>query len=405
MGNRRTELTQDNFLPFALPSIGEEEIAEVVDTLRSGWITTGPKVKRFESAFAAYVVTEHAIAVHSCTAGLHIALTAVGVGAGDEVIIPTLTFCSIANVVVHLGAQPVLVDIGPEYNLTAGVVEEAITPKTKAIIPVHYGGHPCDLGSIYRLAAQHHLAVIEDAAHAAGATYNGQKVGSDVLEKDFPDLKRVVVFSFYATKNMTTGEGGMIVTADSELADKMRLLSLHGMSHDAWKRYGKSGSWFYEVTLPGYKYNMTDIQAALGIHQLKKLDTFNSQRRSIAALYDTAFADLKGVQIPWENKSEGNVYHLYPLLLDLEQLEIGRDDFINKLVDSGIGVSVHFIPIHLHPFYRDAFGYTHGNFPNAEQFFSRVVSLPNYPKMSPRDVERVIESVYAVLRYACERIT
>jgi len=370
----------------------------VVDTLRSGWITTGPKVKRFESAFAAYVVTEHAIAVHSCTAGLHIALTAVGVGAGDEVIIPTLTFCSIANVVVHLGAQPVLVDIGPEYNLTAGVVEEAITPKTKAIIPVHYGGHPCDLGSIYRLAAQHHLAVIEDAAHAAGAAYNGQKVGSDVLEKDFPDLKRVVVFSFYATKNMTTGEGGMIVTADSELADKMRLLSLHGMSHDAWKRYGKSGSWFYEVTLPGYKYNMTDIQAALGIHQLKKLDTFNSQRRSIAALYDTAFADLKGVQIPWENKSEGNVYHLYPLLLDLEQLEIGRDDFINKLVDSGIGVSVHFIPIHLHPFYRDAFGYTHGNFPNAEQFFSRVVSLPNYPKMSPRDVERVIESVYAVLR-------
>ncbi|UCD37833.1 MAG: DegT/DnrJ/EryC1/StrS aminotransferase family protein, partial [Fidelibacterota bacterium] len=242
-------MTQRDFLPYALPSIGEEEIAEVVDSLRSGWITTGPKVKLFESEFADYVKAKHTIAVNSCTAGLHIALAALDVGPGDEVVVPTLTFCSTANVVVHLGARPVLVDIGSEYNLTADSLREAITPNTKAVIPVHYGGKPCDLAPIYEVAAEHKIAVVEDAAHAAGATYSGHKIGSDLLQQDFPELKRVVVFSFYATKNMTTGEGGMIATSDDELASEMQLLSLHGMSHDAWKRYGKSGSWFYEVTL------------------------------------------------------------------------------------------------------------------------------------------------------------
>jgi dTDP-4-amino-4,6-dideoxygalactose transaminase len=391
-------LLKENYLPYALPSIGEEEIAEVVDSLRSGWITTGPKVKRFESEFAAYISTAHAIAVNSCTAGLHIALSALGIGPGDEVIVPTLTFCSTANVVVHLGAKPVLVDVGAQYNLTAEAVKKAITARTKAVLPVHYGGMPCDLMPIYEEADRHSLAVVEDAAHATGAAYRGKKIGSDALQDEFPNLKRAVVFSFYATKNMTTGEGGMVTTADPDLASDIRLLSLHGMDQDAWKRYGKSGSWFYEVTLPGYKYNMTDIQAALGIHQLKKLDSFNERRQSIAATYDKAFTDLRGVLPPWDSSAEGNVFHLYPLLLVPEELNHSRGEFIASLTAAGVGVSVHFIPVHLHPFYQDSLGYRDGDLPNAERFYSRIISLPNYPKMSQQDVERVIDTVHKVCK-------
>ena len=270
------------FLPYALPSIGEAEIAEVVDSLKSGWVTTGPKVKRFETDFSAYVDARHVIAVNSCTAGLHIALTALGVGPGDEVILPTLTFCATANVVVHLGARPVLVDIGEDLNVRLDAIKAAITPRTKAIMPVHYGGQACDLEAIYSIAQQHRLAVVEDAAHAIGSTYGEFKIGSSRLAARFGEaaLRRsVAVFSFYATKNMTTGEGGMIAAHDDALADKMRILALHGMSRDAWKRYTSAGSWFYEVVAPGYKDNMTDIQASLGIHQLQRLEGFIATRQ------------------------------------------------------------------------------------------------------------------------------
>jgi len=388
---------RNTFLPYALPYIGEEEIAEVVDTLRSGWITTGPKVKRFESDFAEYIGAKHAIAVSSCTAGLHVALAALGIGQGDEVIVPTLTFCSTANVVVHLGARPVLVDVGDDFNVTPEAIETAITPNTKAIIPVHYGGQACDLDAIYEIAAHYNLAVIEDAAHAVGATYHGYKIGSDALQRKFPYVKRVCVFSFYATKNMTTGEGGMITTTDDELAEKMRLLTLHGMNRDAWKRYTSSGSWYYEVVIPGYKYNMTDIQAALGIHQLRRLDSFIEKRQYYARLYDEAFVNLPEVETPITYPDRNHVYHLYVVRLNLDQLSVDRAQFIEELRARNIGASVHFIPVHLHPFYQGRFGYKRGDLPKAEAIYDRIISLPLYPRMTEEDVQDVIRAVYQVV--------
>jgi dTDP-4-amino-4,6-dideoxygalactose transaminase len=381
------------YLPYALPAIGEEEIAEVVDSLRSGWITTGPKVKRFEGDFAGYVGAKHALAVSSCTAGLHIALTALGVGPADEVIIPTLTFCSTANVVVHLGARPVLVDVDEDLNISAEAVRAAITPRTKAIMPVHFAGQACDLSAIYALAREHGLAVVEDAAHAAGSTYHGLKVGSDALHGRAPGVRHAVVFSFYATKNMTTGEGGMVTTADDALAEDMRLLSLHGMSRDAWKRYTSSGSWYYEVVMPGYKDNMTDIQAAIGIHQLPRLEGFVAVRQRYARLYDEAFADLPGLATPVRHSDRNHVYHLYVVRLDPSRLGIDRAGFIDALKDHNIGTSVHFIPVHLHPFYRERFGYRRGDLPAAEAIYDRIVSLPLYPRMTEEDVDDVIRAV------------
>ena len=393
---------RDSFLPFSLPTIGEEEIAEVTDSLRSGWITTGPKTRRFEEEFREYIGAKHAIAVNSCTAGLHIALAALGIGSGDEVIVPTLTFCSTANVVVHLGARPVLVDVGEDFNVTPEAIERAITPRTKAIIPVHYGGQPCDLEAIYTIAARNNLAVVEDAAHAVGATYHGFKIGSDALPlsllgRERQRLRIVTVFSFYATKNMTTGEGGMITTADDELAERMRLLSLHGMSRDAWKRYTSTGSWYYEVLLPGYKYNMTDIQAALGIHQLRKLDDFIAIRQRYARMYDEGFADLPEVERPIIHPDRTHTYHLYVIRLNLERLTINRAQFIEELKALNIGTSVHFIPVHLHPFYRETFGYRLGACPVAERIYERIISLPLFPRMTEDDVRDVIHAVKDVV--------
>lgn len=388
---------RQTFLPFSTPCIGEEEIAEVIDSLRSGWITTGPKTKRFEEEFREYIGARHAIAVNSCTAALHIALAALGIGPGDEVIVPTFTFCSTANVVVHLGARPVLVDVGEDFNVTPEAIERAITPKTKAIIPVHYGGQPCDLEAIYAIAADHNLPVVEDAAHAVGATYHGHKIGSDSLRPATGDLRIVTCFSFYATKNMTTGEGGMITTADDELAERMRLLSLHGMSRDAWKRYTSAGSWYYEVVMAGYKYNMTDIQAALGIHQLRKLDDFIAARQRIASLYDQAFADVPEVETPLVHPDRSHAYHLYAIRLNLERLTIDRAQFIEELKALNIGTSVHFIPVHLHPYYRQTFGYRPGDFPIAERLYERVISLPIFPKMTENDVADVVEAVKTVV--------
>ena len=386
-----------SFLPYALPSIGEEEITEVVDSLRSGWITTGPKVKRFESDFAAYIGATHAIAVNSCTAGLHIALTALGIGPGDEVIIPTLTFCSTANVVVHLGARPVLVDVGPDSNVTANAIEAAVTPRTKAVMPVHFGGQACDLYDIYALADHYNLAVLEDAAHAVGSTYHGNKIGSDTFLGISRRTPRVVVFSFYATKNMTTGEGGMIVTADTTLAEKMRLLSLHGMSRDAWKRYTSTGSWYYEVTVPGYKDNMTDIQAALGLHQLRRLDSFIDTRQHYAHLYDCAFHSMPEIITPLLHEGRSHVYHLYAIRLKLERLMLDRARFIDALHTHNIGTSVHFIPVHFHPFYQEHFGYRRGDMPQAEAIYDTCVSLPIYPRMSEADVHDVVDAVGQVI--------
>ncbi|MGB9177721.1 MAG: DegT/DnrJ/EryC1/StrS aminotransferase family protein [Pyrinomonadaceae bacterium] len=386
-------VVREEFLPFALPSIGEEEIAEVVDTLRSGWITTGPKVKAFEEQFAHYVSATHALAVNSCTAALHTALTALGIGLGDEVIVPTFTFCATANVVVHLGAHPVLVDIGSDFQILPEAIEAAITEKTRAIMPVHYAGQACDLDAIYEIAARYDLAVIEDAAHAVGTTYGGHKIGGDELQARFPHLRRATAFSFYANKNMTTGEGGMLTTADAELAQKMRTLTLHGMSKDAWKRYMNAGSWYYEVVAAGYKNNMTDIAAALGIHQLRRLESFIQARQRIARMYDEAFADLPSVLTPLAHADRNHVYHLYALRLCLEELTIDRAEFIEKLKAQGIGSSVHFIPIHLHPFYQSEFGYTRGDLPHAEAAYESVVSLPLYPLMSRSDALDVIEAV------------
>lgn len=381
------------FLPFALPSIGEEEIAEVVDTLRSGWVTTGPKVKRFESDFAAYVGAGHALAVNSCTAALHLALAALGVGPGDEVIVPTYTFCATANVVVHTGARPVLVDVGPDYQIDPAAAEVAVTPRTKAIMPVHFAGQPCDLGAIYDLAERHGLAVVEDAAHAAGAHYRGLKVGSDELTATRPSLRRATAFSFYANKNLTTGEGGMLTTSDPALAEAARTLSLHGMSKDAWKRYTNAGSWYYEVVAAGYKKNMTDIAAALGIHQLRRLDGFIARRRELANLYDAAFASEPAVITPLRCPGRDHAFHLYAVQLDTDQPGLDRARFIEGLRELGIGASVHFIPVHLHPHYRETFGYREGDLPCAELLYRRAVSLPLYPSMTDEDAHDVVRAV------------
>lgn len=388
---------REKFLPFALPSIGEEEIAEVVDTLRSGWVTTGPKVKIFEHDFGLYVGAQHAIAVNSCTAGLQTALTALGIGPGDEVIVPTFTFCATANVVVHLGARPVLVDSGDDSQIIPEALAAAITPRTRAMMPVHYAGQACDLDPLYELAARHHLAVVEDAAHAVGSTYRGLKIGADALSGYYPSVRRATVFSFYANKNMTTGEGGMIATADDELAQTMRVLTMHGMSKDAWKRFTSAGSWYYEVISAGYKNNMTDIAAALGIHQLRRLDGFIAMRQQIARKYDQAFAGLDLIRTPIAHPDRNHVYHLYTLRLNLAQLKINRGQFIEELKARNIGASVHFIPIHLHPFYQLQFGYQRGDLVQAEKVYDSIVSLPLYPSMSEQDVQDVIEAVQEVL--------
>lgn len=393
-------MKREEFLPFAIPSIGEEEIAEVVDSLRSGWVTTGPKVKQFEQDISDYISCKNAIAVNSCTAGLHVTLKALGVSPGDEVIVPTLTFIATANVVVHLGAKPVLVDVGDDFNVIPEAIEKAITPKTKVIVPVHHSGQASHLKEIYEIAARHDLHIVEDAAHAIGSTYWDSRIGSDQLNflgADSP-LKRVAVFSFYATKNMTTGEGGAIVTDDSELADHLRILSLHGMSRDAWKRYTSAGSWYYEVVDAGYKYNMTDIQAAMGIHQLKKLDGFIRRRQEYANLFDEAFAELPEVQTPVRHKDRNHIYHLYAIRLKLDRLTIDRSQFIDKMRELNIGTSVHFIPVHLHPFYRKTYGYKRGDLPNSEKIYDSIISLPLYPAMDEADVRDVISAVEDIVK-------
>jgi UDP-4-amino-4,6-dideoxy-N-acetyl-beta-L-altrosamine transaminase len=383
-----THPIRNQFLPFSLPDIGEEEIEDVAQTLRSGWITTGPRTKEFEECFKEYIGAKHAIAVNSCTGALHIALAAIGIEQGDEVITSPLTFCSTANVIVHLGGVPVFADIGDDYNIDPAQIERRITPRTKAIMPVHYSGQPCQMNEILACAHEHSLWVIEDAAHATGAKYQDRMVGT---------IGDVTAFSFYAIKNMTTAEGGMITTENGELAEQMRLLSLHGISKDAWKRYAREGSWYYEVVQAGYKYNMTDIQAVLGIHQLAKLDRFLEARRRIAAMYTAAFSEIPELQTPIVNHNVSHAWHLYVIQLDLDQLTINRAQFIEELRAQNIGSSVHFIPVHLHPFYCENYGFQPGDYPKAERVYERILSLPLFPKMSEQDARDVITAVTRIV--------
>ncbi len=376
------------FLPFSPPKIGEEEINEVVDTLRSGWITTGPKTKRFEAEFAEYVGAPAALALSSCTAALHVALAALGVGPGDEVITTTMTFCATANVVEYVGAKLVLVDVEPDtLNMSPDKVEAAITDKTKAIIPVHYSGHPVDMDPIREMAAKRGISVLEDAAHGLTAKYKGQMIGS---------VGNPTAFSFYATKNLTTAEGGMLV-GTPEFLEKARILSLHGLSKDAWKRYGKGGSWYYEVVTPGFKYNMTDIQASLGLCQLRKLESFQQRRREVVAAYNKAFSGVAAIQTPTCREDIDHCWHLYVMRLVPGTLKIDRNKFIEELIERNIGPSVHFIPIHLHPFYVEKYGLKPTDFPIAQSNFERVMSLPLNPGLTDEDVNDVIEAVLEIV--------
>lgn len=382
-------MARKEFLPYALPLIEEDDIAEVVDSLKSNWITKGPKTMEFEKRFADYVGAKYAIAVNSCTAGLHLSLVAAGIQEGDEVITTPMTFASSANVVIHTGATPVFVDIDPvTMNIDVKKIREKITPRTKAIIPVHIAGHPVELDEIMEIANEHNLFVLEDAAHAVYTQYKGKMIGS---------IGNATAFSFYATKNLATGEGGMVTTNDPEIADKVRIMSTHGMSRNAWNRYSAAGSWFYEILYPGYKDNMTDIQAALGLTQLAKLERMQGIRNEIAQRYNEELGELPELEVPVELDYARHAWHLYILKLNLDKLTIDRAQFIEELKAENIGTSVHFIPVPMHPYYRETYGYKEGDFPEAEATFERIISLPLYPKMSMQDVDDVISAVRSVV--------
>lgn len=376
------------FLLFSSPALGQEEIDEVVDTLRSQWITTGPKTQRFATEFCRYVQAPAALPLNSCTAGLHVALATAGIGIGHEVITTPMTFAASVNVIEHVGAKPVLVDVDPDtLNIDPARIRKAINSATKAILVVHYAGHPVEMDEIMAIACEHHLQVIEDAAHALPARFRGRFVGS---------FGNPTAFSFYATKNLTTAEGGML-SGTPEFVERARVFSLHGMSRDAWQRYGKDGSWYYEIVAPGFKYNMTDIQAAMGLAQLRKLSSFQVRRRQIAKLYNDAFSGTRALQLPAERAHVEHAWHLYVLRLNKEALTIGRDRFIDELRQRNIGSSVHFIPIHLHPYYRDKYGYRADDFAVAHGNYQRLLSLPLHPKLTDRDVSDVIEAVLDIV--------
>ncbi len=383
--------TEPAFLPFALPDIGEEEIAAVVECLRSGWVTTGPRTRQFEFEFAAYLGAEvETVSVNSATAGLHLALEALGIGPGDEVIVPTLTFTATAEVVRYLGAQPVFVDSDPvTLNLDLAAVEAAIGPHTRAIIPVHYAGLACDMDGILALARTYGLRVVEDAAHAFPTRYKGQLVGT--LGSD------ITVFSFYANKTMTTGEGGMVVTRDARLASRIRMMRIHGISQDAFQRYtSRTPAWFYEVVAAGFKYNLTDIASAMGCAQLRKIDGFLKRRIALAGRYDDTLGSLPLLLPAGADVNSTHAWHLYVVRLTAEA-RIGRDEVISKLAERGIGTSVHFIPLHRQPVWRDSCRLTPAQFPVAEAAYQSMLSLPLYTKMSDADQQRVIDNLRELL--------
>lgn len=392
-GNVRTMQSQP-FIPFHVPSIGDEEVRAVEATLRSGWLTTGPQTAQFEKEFGAYVQAPYAVAVNSCTAGLHVAFAALGIGRGDEVITTPLTFCSTVHTILHVGARPVMADIGPDGNIDPDEIARAITPRTRAIVPVHFAGLPCEMSAIWSLARKYGLFVIEDAAHAAGSHYQGRPIG--MTPEQGEDASDAVCFSFYATKNMTSGEGGMITTPRESLEARMRMLSLHGMNRDAWKRYSERGNWYYEVVDAGFKYNLTDIQSALGIQQLRKLDSFIEIRSRYAEIYNRAFQDLKEVELPPDPKHVRHSWHLYVLRLNLDSLNIDRAGFMEELRRRNVGASVHFIPIPLHPYFA-RMPLAQRPCPRALGLYPRILSLPLYPAMSEEQVHYVADTVRDIL--------
>ncbi len=377
--------TAVSFLPFHRAMIGHEEVRAVTEVLESGWLTTGPRAKQFEAAFASCVGADNAIAVGSCTAALHLALAAIDLQPGDEVILPTMTFASSGEVILYFGAKPVLVDCAPDsFHMDPSQIERAITSKTRAIIPVHYSGYASQLDSIVEIARRHNLKIIEDAAHSFPSNYKGTPIGT---------IGDITCFSFYATKTITTGEGGMITTQDRALADRMRILSLHGISRDAWKRYSAEGTWRYDIQDVGYKYNLTDLQAAIGLVQLEKREHMRQLRAALAARYTRELSSFEGFSTPLVPSDVEHAWHLYVLQVNGEILSISRDRVIEELKQRGIGTSVHFIPLHLHSLYQGRLGYREGMFPNAEARFAAAISLPLFPGMTEHEQSRIIQAL------------
>jgi dTDP-4-amino-4,6-dideoxygalactose transaminase len=382
-------LIRSCFLPFHQPLIDESDERAVLDVLRSGWITTGPRTKQFEKTLAAYVGATHAVGVNSCTAALSLALEVAGVGPGDEVITSPITFASTANVIVHRGAKPVFVDVEPStLNLDASRLEAAITPRTRAIVPVDFAGHPADLDDIMAIARRHSLVVIEDAAHAIGAEYRGRRVGS---------VADMTAFSFYATKNITCGEGGALTTDNAAWADRIGIMALHGISRDAWKRYSAEGYQHWDIIYPGHKFNMFDLQGALIESQLAKIDAFYARRVALKARLDAGLRDIPELGFPTEKPGIKHAYHLYPIIVRTETLTADRDQVMNAIQGENVGVGVHFRAVHLQPYYVQTFGFRRGDFPHAEYYSDRTISLPLYPRMTDRDADDVVEAVRSVI--------
>jgi len=383
---------RNKFLVFGKPYIGKEEIKELIDTIKSGWWGTGPKTERFEENFRRYVKATYAVSVNSATAGLHLALKTLNIGSGDEVITTPMTFVSTANVIVHCGAKPVFADVEPDtWNIDPKEIEKKITKKTKAILPVHLHGRPANMSGILKLAKKYGLFVIEDAAHAIEAIYQGKKVGS---------IGDITVFSFYVTKNVATGEGGMITTNNKKWQDRLRVLRLHGLSLDAYKRYSVKHFTLYTAIEPGYKYNLTDIASSLGLHQLARVEENLKRRKEIWNMYNKAFKSFPFITVPTSiQKGDRHAMHLYAILIDTDRLKVSRNEFVDKLIKENIGSGVHFAAVHLHDFYRNNFGYKKGDFPNAEYVGDRILSLPLGANLSDKDVKDVIAGVKKIIEY------
>jgi dTDP-4-amino-4,6-dideoxygalactose transaminase len=382
-------MTRNKFLVFGSPRLEEDDIQAVTDVLRSGWLGTGPKVKQFEDDFKNYQGAKYAMALNSCTAGLHLSMVALGIQPGDEVITTPLTFCATANAVIHAGGRPVFVDIDRNtLNIDTDKIEAAITPRTKALLPVHFAGRPCAMDKITALAQKHNLRLVEDCAHAIETEYRGRHAGT------FGDMG---CFSFYVTKNVVTGEGGMVITDNEEYADKIKMYGLHGMSRDAWKRFSDAGFKHYQVLFPGFKYNMMDIQAALGVQQLKKIERFYQRRLEIWQEYNERLKNLPLILPAPFAPDTKHALHLYTALLDTDKTDLTRDELLNALTKENIGAGVHYTALHLHPYYRETFGYKNGDFPNAEYVSERILSLPLSAKLTPRDVDDVVAALEKIL--------